>query len=130
MGMVPEYKVLNELEDTTQKKVKKQTKSKKGVCKEEAVQYQVPDAERKMQTFVFSATLTLPTSFHKRLRRGGGGAADGDNMDGVMQKIRFRDDPEIIDITGTRGVADGVSEASLPCSEESRDVYLYCIISK
>jgi len=39
-----------------------------------------------VQTFVFSATLTLPTSLRKRLRRGGGGAMGGAGFEKLMDK--------------------------------------------
>eukprot|EP00967_Tisochrysis_lutea_P085707 scaffold120460_cov14-Tisochrysis_lutea.AAC.1 len=39
-----------------------------------------------VQTFVFSATLTLPASLRKRLRRGGGGAMGGVGFEKLMDK--------------------------------------------
>lgn len=132
MHVVPEFKVLEDLEDTAQKTTRKRGRTKKNGGKDESAEamYEVPDAERKMQTFVFSATLTLPRSMHKRLRKGGGGAADGECMDGLMNRIRFRKNSEVIDLTGKRGVADGVVEACLPCSEETRDAYVYSILER
>ncbi|GMH35913.1 hypothetical protein BSKO_03781 [Bryopsis sp. KO-2023] len=129
MSVVPEYRVVETLEAAPPpKKSDKRSKGKKEKVK--PPEFVVPDENRQMQTFVFSATLTLPESMHKRLRRGGGGAADGESMENVMEKIRFQKSPEIIDLTGKRGVADGVEEACLPCSEERRDVFLYCLLAR
>lgn len=45
---------------------------------------------QRMQTFVFSATLTLPASLRRRLRKGGGGASGSSDLDALMDKIPFR----------------------------------------
>jgi hypothetical protein len=45
---------------------------------------------RRLQTFVFSATLTLPASLRKRLRKGGGGASGSSDLDSLMDRIPFR----------------------------------------
>ncbi len=61
-----------------------------------AAAQQQPDEQRqrprphRMQTFVFSATLTLPANLRKRLRKGGGGASGSSDLDGLMDKIPFR----------------------------------------
>ena len=44
----------------------------------------------RMQTFVFSATLTLPANLRRRLRKGGGGASGSSDLDALMDKIPFR----------------------------------------
>ena len=44
----------------------------------------------RLQTFVFSATLTLPASLRRRLRKGGGGASGSSDLDALMDKIPFR----------------------------------------
>lgn len=132
LNFVPEFKLLEDLEGSAQKSTRKKGKKRKYEARDESEEgvYEVPDAERKMQTFVFSATLTLPRTMHKRLRKGGGGAADGESMDGLMSKLRFRNNLEVVDLTGKRGVADGVVEACLPCAEETRDAYVYSILER
>ena len=45
---------------------------------------------RRLQTFVFSATLTLPAALRKRLRKGGGGATGSASLDALMDRIPFR----------------------------------------
>jgi hypothetical protein len=39
-----------------------------------------------LQTFVFSATLTLPGEKRKRLRKGGGGAGGGASLENLMDR--------------------------------------------
>lgn len=43
----------------------------------------------RMQTFVFSATLTLPAKLRHRLRKGGGGASGSSDLDALMDQIPF-----------------------------------------
>ena len=45
---------------------------------------------RRLQTFVFSATLTLPAALRKRLRKGGGGASGSSDLDNLMDGVPFR----------------------------------------
>jgi hypothetical protein len=46
----------------------------------------VPGHKQLLQTFVFSATLTLPAQLHKRLRRGGGGSSGAASLDSLMDR--------------------------------------------
>jgi hypothetical protein len=39
-----------------------------------------------LQTFVFSATLTLPAQLHKRLRKGGGGSSGAASLESLMDR--------------------------------------------
>jgi ATP-dependent RNA helicase DDX24/MAK5 len=62
---------------------------------EEQAKQQGPQAQQaqhlhRLQTFVFSATLTLPANLRKRLRKGGGGASGSSDLDGLMDQIPFR----------------------------------------
>ncbi|KAL4431591.1 hypothetical protein ABPG77_001433 [Micractinium sp. CCAP 211/92] len=101
-----------------------------------AAAQQQPDEQRqrprphRMQTFVFSATLTLPANLRKRLRKGGGGASGSSDLDGLMDKIPFRGKPKIVDLTSQRKLADKVEEAYIACGESQRDEYLYCLLAK
>eukprot|EP00955_Chlamydomonas_euryale_P033962 349664-Chlamydomonas_euryale.AAC.1 len=52
-----------------------------------------------LQTFVFSATLTLPVALRRRLRGGTGGAAGGVSLEGLMDRMHFRGEPRIVDLT-------------------------------
>jgi ATP-dependent RNA helicase DDX24/MAK5 len=84
-----------------------------------------------MQTFVFSATLTLPSDLRKRLRKGGGGSSASSSLDALMDRLPFRGRgrPKIADLTSRRRVADGCEEAVLSCPEAERDEYLYCLLA-
>ncbi|EFN53172.1 hypothetical protein CHLNCDRAFT_25981 [Chlorella variabilis] len=86
--------------------------------------------QARLQTFVFSATLTLPASLRRRLRKGGGGASGSSDLDSLMDKIPFRGKPKIVDLTSQRRLADKVEEAYLACGEDERDEYLYCLLTK
>ncbi|CAL8469133.1 g8674 [Coccomyxa elongata] len=81
-----------------------------------------------LQTFVFSATLTLPQDLRKRLRRGGG-ASGSATLETLMDKMPFRPKPKVVDLTSERKLADKVVEACVHCSEEERDEVLYYLLA-
>jgi hypothetical protein len=68
-----------------------------------------------LQTLVFSATLTLPDALRKRLRRGGGGSSGAATLEGLMERIAFRGEPAVVDLTTQRKLADRVEEAVIEC---------------
>ncbi len=84
-----------------------------------------------LQTFVFSATLTLPGDMRKRLRKGGGGASGSATLESLMDKVPLlgHGKPKIVDLTSDRKVADKISEACISCPEAERDEYLYCLLA-
>jgi len=73
-----------------------------------------------VQTFVFSATLTLPPALRRRVRRGGGGASGSASLDALMASLAFRDKPLVADLTSARRLADRARPAS--CSRSRRPV--------
>lgn len=96
----------------------------------------------KLQTFVFSATLTLPTNLRKRLRKGGGGASGSAGLENLMDAVPFTsfqssttnnnnttNKPKIIDQTSERRLADKVTETIMSCPEAEQDDYLYCFLA-
>lgn len=87
--------------------------------------------EPSLQTFVFSATLTLPSELRRRLRKGGGGASGSATLESLMDKLPFRGRgrPKIVDLTSERKVADKVTEAFIACSDDGRDDALYCLLA-
>ncbi|PRW59446.1 DEAD-box ATP-dependent RNA helicase 13 isoform A [Chlorella sorokiniana] len=89
-----------------------------------------PPRPHRMQTFVFSATLTLPANLRRRLRKGGGGASGSSDLDALMDKIPFRGKPKIVDLTSARRLAERVTEAYVACGEAQRDEVLYCLLAK
>ena len=104
---------------------------------EEEEEEEVEDDKKKkpanaagMQTFVFSATLTLPGALRKRLRKGGGGASGSATLESLMDQIPFlgRGKPKVVDLTSDRKIADKISEAHISCPEAERDEYLYCLL--
>lgn len=84
------------------------------------------------QTFIFSATLTLPASLRKRLRKGGGGASGSASLEKLIDTLPFssKAKPKIVDLTSDRRIADKISEAVISCPEDERDEYLYCLLTK
>ncbi|KAK9818992.1 hypothetical protein WJX81_001386 [Elliptochloris bilobata] len=85
-----------------------------------------PDA---LQTFVFSATLTLPPALRRRVRKGGGGASGSASLEALMASMRFRGKPKVADLTSARRLADRVVEACIRCSEDGRDEALYYLLA-
>jgi ATP-dependent RNA helicase DDX24/MAK5 len=99
-----------------------------------------PKAVVKLQTFVFSATLTLPTNLRKRLRKGGGGASGSAGLENLMDAVPFTslqsrnnnsnsNKPKIVDQTSERRLADKVTETIISCPEAEQDDYLYCFLA-
>ena len=62
----------------------------------------------RLQTFVFSATLTLPADLRRRLRRGGGGASNSSTLETLMDQVPLGPKPKIVDLTSERRLADKV----------------------
>eukprot|EP00887_Chlorella_sp_A99_P006649 scaffold3.g6649.t1 len=97
----------------------------------------------RLQTFVFSATLTLPAEQRRRLRKGGGGASGSSTLESSMDKVPMGPKPKIVDLTSRRRLADkarcaalcavlccAVEEAYVACSEGERDDCLYAILAR
>ncbi|GIL54325.1 hypothetical protein Vafri_9897 [Volvox africanus] len=85
-----------------------------------------------MQTFVFSATLTLPLFLKKRIRRGGGGAGgSAATLESLMDRVPFRTSPQprVVDLTPQRRLAERVTEAAVSCLETERDEVLYYLLA-
>lgn len=85
----------------------------------------------KFQTFVFSATLTLPSELKKRLRKGGGGASGAASLEQLMDAVPFRSNkrPKVIDISPEKRLAENITEAYVSCPEKERDAYVYCLLA-
>ncbi|GLI61466.1 hypothetical protein VaNZ11_003859, partial [Volvox africanus] len=85
-----------------------------------------------MQTFVFSATLTLPLFLKSRIRRGGGGAGgSAATLESLMDRVPFRTSPQprVVDLTPQRRLAERVTEAAVSCLEKERDEVLYYLLA-
>ena len=83
------------------------------------------------QTFVFSATLMLPSDMKKRLRKGGGGGGGAASLEELMDAVPFRATrkPKIVDVSPETRLAERITESFLSCPEKERDVYLYCLLA-
>ncbi|DBB02933.1 TPA: hypothetical protein ACH3X1_013532 [Trebouxia sp. C0004] len=89
-----------------------------------------PGRQKRLQTMVFSATLTLPQHLRKRLKKGGGGSSGSATLDRLMEQIPFGPKPKVVDLTSKRKLADKVEEACLECSDAQRDEFLYYILAQ
>lgn len=92
----------------------------------------VQDPERGLQqTFIFSATLSLPSEMRRRLKKGGGGASGSATLESLMDKVPFRGKgrPKIVDLTSERKLADKITEAYISCPEKERDDALYFLLA-
>ncbi len=81
---------------------------------------------------LFSATLTLPRSLHRKLRPAKRipPEEDIDDMALALDQLRFRGEPAVIDLTSKAKMADKVQEAYILCPEETVDAILYSILMK
>ncbi|CAD7697637.1 unnamed protein product [Ostreobium quekettii] len=121
--LVPEYKVFKD-----GSREKHASKGKKGPKSSPAVTPLVADGDRKMQTFIFSATLTLPQSLKARLRKLAKGPSGGATLDSVMDRLRFRGIPEVVDLTNKKRIADKLEESFIICGDNERDAHLYYVL--
>lgn len=86
------------------------------------------------QTFVFSATLTVPAALRKRLQlkgaagRGGGRAAPS-TVGTLVERVPFLRKPRVVDVTDSHHVlASKISEAVIEGSDEDRDAALAALL--
>jgi len=86
------------------------------------------------QTFVFSATLTLPESLRKRLKLTARRDDDkhGEKSEGVrrlFEHIEFRGSPSVIDLTKQGiGLPAKLQEAAVECVADQKDALLYYLL--
>ena len=85
----------------------------------------------RQQTFVYSATLMLPTALKKRLRKGGGGGSGAASLEQLMDAVPFREDrkPKIVDVSPDTRLAEKITESYVSCPEKERDVYVYGLLA-
>eukprot|EP00210_Caulerpa_lentillifera_P002666 g2546.t1 len=121
---IPEYQLLEAPYDSKVPK-KKQKKS---------AEYRIPPEQRKMQTLLFSATLTLPRSLHRRLRTSSFSSlnsAEGEDIDEMavaLDHLRFRGEPTVVDLTSKSKLAERIQEAYVLCPDESPESRLYSVL--
>lgn len=89
----------------------------------------------KRQTFVFSATLTVPEALRRRLRKPGAPRmkpGSGTAVSALMERVAFAGDPQVIDVTdkgSTHQMPATLEEAMLECTDKERDTLLYYLLS-
>eukprot|EP00741_Cyanophora_paradoxa_P016903 tig00020943_g16324.t1 len=96
----------------------------------------------KRQTFLFSATLCVPRKFRRRKgeeeeerpRRGGKASdertATQKQLDELLDKIEFRSQPRIVDLTPLQRVVSGLDQRKVECAKEDKDQYVYYVAQR
>ncbi|KAG8687963.1 ATP-dependent RNA helicase [Ceratobasidium sp. 395] len=85
-------------------------------------------ANEKMQTFVFSATLSkeLQVNLSRRSRRKSSNGNKSSTLDDLLMKLDFRDpSPKIIDLSPAYGKVSTLKESRIECVSGDKDFYLY-----
>ena len=82
------------------------------------------------QTFVFSATLSVPPSIAARLGRRAPATSrkQAGPLEQLMAKVSFAKTPKLVDLTRSRLVAATLLEAAMDVEEDDRDSALYCLL--
>lgn len=83
----------------------------------------------RLQTFVFSATLTMPKTVLKKKQAKQASKRAKTSVASIMKKIKFREKVKIFDLTKARKVAAKLEETVIHCSEESRMEFLYYVLA-
>ncbi|XP_019639049.1 PREDICTED: ATP-dependent RNA helicase DDX24-like [Branchiostoma belcheri] len=81
---------------------------------------------RRRQTFVFSATLTMVHSGPQRKIMKRKFKMDKDKKLGqLMDRVGIRSKPLVVDLSRQQGTVDTLTEARITCATEEKDIYLY-----
>ena len=88
----------------------------------------IPFSDR-LQTFVFSATLTMPKMALRKKAAKPSTRKPKNAIASIMQKIKFRKELKTFDLTSAQRTATSLQESVLHCSEESRLEFLYYILA-
>jgi ATP-dependent RNA helicase DDX24/MAK5 len=79
-------------------------------------------ARANLQTLVFSATLTLPQAQRGRLRAGkGGGGKGGAGLEELVEGLRLRPKPAVVDLCGSAAAKRDEGEAGEEVEEEKEE---------
>lgn len=83
--------------------------------------------EDKLQTFVFSATLSkdLQRNLKKRSRHCDASNKPLSTLDDLLLRLDFRNQPDVIDISPEGGTVSTLQLSRLECLSSDKDVYLY-----
>ena len=92
------------------------------------------------QTFVFSATLTVPDNVRRKLKKGKVMSAkkpsskpQSGSLESLMESVPFYGRVKLVDLTPKErkggAVASTIAESALECTEDDRDAMLYYLLS-
>eukprot|EP00742_Colponemidia_sp_Colp-10_P010684 GILJ01011757.1.p1 GENE.GILJ01011757.1~~GILJ01011757.1.p1 ORF type:complete len:717 (+),score=143.17 GILJ01011757.1:89-2152(+) len=87
-----------------------------------------PKQKIQRQTFLFSATLMMNPQDRQKGKNQP--RKSDDRMNELMQRIRFRGDPEIIDLTNKDRLPSQLEISALECVDEDKDYYLYYFLCR
>lgn len=81
----------------------------------------------KRQTFLFSATLTVP-QFHKKWSANKGKKADKESVQLLVDKVTVNAKAKIIDLSSQHIAAEQIKQKRIICTDEEKDLYLIYVI--
>eukprot|EP00743_Colponemidia_sp_Colp-15_P008340 GILK01009058.1.p1 GENE.GILK01009058.1~~GILK01009058.1.p1 ORF type:complete len:763 (+),score=169.34 GILK01009058.1:48-2291(+) len=87
-----------------------------------------PKQKIQRQTFLFSATLMMNPQDRQKGKNQP--RKSDDRMNELMQRVRFRGDPEIIDLTNKDRLPSQLEISALECVDEDKDYYLYYFLCR
>eukprot|EP01025_Chloroclados_australasicus_P031808 TRINITY_DN321_c0_g1_i1.p1 TRINITY_DN321_c0_g1~~TRINITY_DN321_c0_g1_i1.p1 ORF type:complete len:495 (+),score=75.90 TRINITY_DN321_c0_g1_i1:1076-2560(+) len=131
-----EYELQNEETEEEQEEIEHETNGQRKEVQDTGIdgnsRVKSNKGKCQIQTYVFSATLTLPENMKTRLRKGKGGGAGGKapTLQALVEQLRFRGKPKIVDLTPSKKVAEKVQESRIQCLESDRDMFVYYILAK
>ncbi|XP_024532885.1 DEAD-box ATP-dependent RNA helicase 13 isoform X1 [Selaginella moellendorffii] len=87
-------------------------------------------AKKRRQTLVFSATLTLPPDFKKKLKKSYGARKKSEqhSLSLLSERAGLSDTAEVVDLTSKNVVAEKLTESVIECTDEEKDAYLYYVL--
>ena len=88
---------------------------------------QLSHGKSKWQTFLFSATLTVP-QYHKKWSAKLKSESDEESVQKLVDKAQVSPKAQIIDLTKKHITAEKIEQHRVICTEEEKDLYLFYIL--
>ena len=79
------------------------------------------------QTFLFSATLTVP-QYHKKWSRKSKSDSGQESVQKLVDKAKISNKAKIIDLTRQNIAAEQINQQRVICTEDEKDIYLFYVI--
>ena len=84
-------------------------------------------SKSKWQTFLFSATLTIP-QHHKKWSGKSQGDSGQESVQKLVDKAKVSNKAKIIDLTRKNVAAEQIKQQRIICSDDEKDIYLFYVI--